>query len=33
MDYVHWWNHFRSHGSLDYESPIDYRKKLGTGTV
>nr|WP_244244599.1 IS3 family transposase [Marinilactibacillus kalidii] len=26
MDYVHWWNHFRPHGSLDYESPIDYRK-------
>ncbi|SFK60083.1 Integrase core domain-containing protein, partial [Marinilactibacillus piezotolerans] len=26
MDYVYWWNHFRPHGSLNYESPIDYRK-------
>ncbi|WP_413526737.1 IS3 family transposase [Marinilactibacillus psychrotolerans] len=26
MDYVHWWNHFRPHGSLDYETPIDYRE-------
>lgn len=27
MDYVHWWNHFRPHGALDYESPIDYRRE------
>lgn len=26
MDYVHWWNNFRPHGALNYESPIDYRK-------
>ncbi|MFL2079428.1 IS3 family transposase, partial [Marinilactibacillus psychrotolerans] len=26
MDYVHWWNPVRPHGSLDYETPIDYRK-------
>lgn len=25
MDYVNWWNKFRPHGSLDYESPVDYR--------
>ncbi|MGX7298942.1 IS3 family transposase [Enterococcus eurekensis] len=25
MDYVHWWNTFRPHGSLNYASPIDYR--------
>jgi len=27
MDYVHWWNHFRPHGALNYQSPIDYRKE------
>lgn len=26
MDYVHWWNHFRPHGALDYASPIEYRR-------
>ena len=26
MDYVHWWNPVRPHGSLDYETPIDYRE-------
>ena len=26
MDYVHWWNNFRPHGALDYESPIEYRR-------
>lgn len=26
IDYVHWWNNFRPHGALNYESPIDYRK-------
>lgn len=25
MDYVHWWDYFHPHGSLNYESPIDYR--------
>ncbi|WP_143020636.1 IS3 family transposase [Marinilactibacillus psychrotolerans] len=26
VDYVQWWNHFQSLGSLGYETPIDYRK-------
>lgn len=25
FDYVHWFNHIRIHGSLDYRSPIDYK--------
>ena len=25
-DYVHWFNHIRLHGSLDYLSPVQYRK-------
>lgn len=25
FDYVHWWNHLRQHGTLDYETPIQYR--------
>lgn len=24
--YVYWWNHYRLHGSLNYQTPIDYRK-------
>ncbi|WP_236671811.1 IS3 family transposase [Enterococcus sp. BWB1-3] len=27
VDYVHWWNHLRLHGSLGYETPIAYRNK------
>ncbi|WP_338014777.1 IS3 family transposase, partial [Streptococcus sp. S784/96/1] len=23
--YVHWWNHHRIHGSLDYQTPISKR--------
>ena len=26
-DYIHWHNHNRLHGSLDYVSPIEYRKQ------
>nr|WP_285006211.1 IS3 family transposase [Lactococcus formosensis] len=25
MDYVNWWNHFRKHGKLGYQSPVNYR--------
>ncbi|WP_326718050.1 IS3 family transposase [Vagococcus jeotgali] len=25
MDYVNWWNKFRKHGKLGYQSPINYR--------
>ncbi|QNM42542.1 IS3 family transposase [Shouchella clausii] len=25
FDYVHWFNHIRLHGSLDYQSPVDYK--------
>ncbi|PAE92619.1 hypothetical protein CHH70_14555 [Shouchella clausii] len=25
FDYVHWFNYIRLHGSLDYQSPIDYK--------
>lgn len=25
FDYVHWWNYFRIHGTLNYETPINYR--------
>lgn len=25
MDYVNWWNKFRKHGTLGYQSPINYR--------
>lgn len=24
-DYVHWWNHFRLHGALNYSTPIGVR--------
>jgi len=24
-DYVHWFNHLRMHGALDYRSPVEYR--------
>lgn len=27
-DYVHWWNYLRLHGSLDYETPMDYRLSM-----
>lgn len=27
MDYVHWWNHFRPHGALNYASPVDFRQE------
>ncbi|MGT2714912.1 IS3 family transposase, partial [Streptococcus pluranimalium] len=23
--YVHWWNHHRIHGSLDYQTPMSKR--------
>ncbi|PAD46411.1 hypothetical protein CHH65_15945 [Shouchella clausii] len=23
FNYVHWFNHIRIHGSLDYQSPVD----------
>lgn len=26
-DYVHWFNHIRIHGTLDYLSPIEYKNK------
>lgn len=25
MDYVNWWNKFRKHGKLGYQSPVNYR--------
>ncbi len=25
FDYVHWWNHLRLHGTLGYETPIQFR--------
>ena len=25
FDYVHWWNNFRLHGSLNYETPLSFR--------
>lgn len=25
FDYVHWWNYFHIHGTLNYETPINYR--------
>ncbi|MBO9131465.1 IS3 family transposase, partial [Bacillus sp. 165] len=27
QDYVHWFNNIRIHGTLGYESPIDYKDK------
>ncbi|HHK5583434.1 TPA: IS3 family transposase, partial [Streptococcus mutans] len=24
-DYVHWWNHHRIHGSLNYQTPMTRR--------
>ncbi|MGT2865272.1 IS3 family transposase, partial [Streptococcus equi] len=24
-DYVHWWNHYRIHGSLNYQTPMAKR--------
>lgn len=26
-DYIHWWNYLRIHGSLNYQTPIDYRQQ------
>lgn len=28
FDYVNWYNHIRIHGSLDYKTPIVYRKQM-----
>lgn len=25
LDYIHWWNHQRIHGSLNYQTPMDVR--------
>ena len=25
MDYIHWYNHIRIHGTLNYTSPIQYK--------
>lgn len=25
FDYVHWFNHIRIHGSLDYLTPMEYK--------
>jgi transposase InsO family protein len=25
-DYVHWFNHIRIHGTLNYQSPMEYKK-------
>ncbi|MCP3033306.1 IS3 family transposase, partial [Halobacillus sp. A1] len=27
FDYVHWYNHIRIHGTLNYLSPIEFKKK------
>ncbi|SDY39494.1 Transposase InsO and inactivated derivatives [Eubacterium barkeri] len=27
FDYIHWYNHIRIHGSLDYLTPIEYNKQ------
>ena len=26
-NYVHWFNHIRIHGSLNYMTPVEYRKQ------
>ena len=31
MDYVHWFNNIRLHGSLGYVSPVEYRKSVEVG--
>ncbi|KZE15727.1 transposase [Priestia aryabhattai] len=33
QDYVHWFNHLRIHGTLDYMSPIQYKMKHLKKTV
>ena len=33
QDYVHWFNHVRIHGTLDYMSPIQYKMKHFKKTV
>ncbi|WP_078394698.1 IS3 family transposase [Shouchella patagoniensis] len=25
-DYLHWYNHFRLHGTLQYQSPIEFKQ-------
>lgn len=27
FDYIHWYNHERIHGAIDYTTPIDYRRQ------
>lgn len=27
FDYVHWWNYLRLHGTLGYETPIQFRQQ------
>lgn len=29
FDYIHWYNHKRIHGTLNYLTPIEYRRKYG----
>ena len=29
FDYIHWYNHERIHGTLNYLTPIEYRRKYG----
>ncbi|HIT11565.1 MAG TPA: IS3 family transposase, partial [Candidatus Fimihabitans intestinipullorum] len=28
FDYVNWYNNIRIHGSLDYQTPVQYRLQL-----
>ena len=32
FDYIHWYNHGRIHGTLNYLTPIEYRRKYGEVT-
>ena len=27
MDYINWYNNHRLHGSLDYQTPMEYKEK------
>ena len=29
FDYIHWYNYERIHGTLNYQTPIEYRRKHG----